>query len=215
MGCKNLVVTIDGVSYIGDGLKSKVWLVDCNESVVSVNVPDNVIGFADYAFQDCSALTTIYLPSDLLRISTGAFYNCTKLSSVGFPAPSQITSIGSYAFSECKSLQGLYMPNSVTQFGDYVFKGCSSLKTIHFAGTTEEWNAIDDFGDKWCVVNVYSHFVNGTLVANSFSTGFEIQCSNGVALPTYNKDNGNLETTKEEENNEHHWTKRKTIFDKD
>ena len=208
VGCKNLIFTHGGVSYIGDGLKSKVWLVDCNETVVSVNVPSNVVGFADNAFSGCSTLTEITLPSDLLRISDGAFSNCENLKSVSFPIPSKITSIGNLAFFGCKKLQGIYIPNSVTQFGDYVFRGCLSFKKISYGGTTAEWNAIDNFGDNWCVVGTNS-------IENAFYTGFEIQCSNGVALPRY-KTNSDFVTTEEEKKDYvHYWTKQSTIFDKD
>ena len=50
-------------------------------------------------------------------IGDWAFENCTSLTSVTIP--DSVTSIGEYAFSGCKSLTSITIPDSVTSIGDY------------------------------------------------------------------------------------------------
>ena len=57
-----------------------------------------------------------------------AFYDCSGLTSVAIP--NSVTSIGSYAFYYCSGLTSVTIPNSVTSIGDCAFLGCSGLTSI-------------------------------------------------------------------------------------
>ena len=76
------------------------------------------------------------IPTDGSVTSIGdyAFYNCTGLTSVTIPH--SVTSIGDYAFYGCKELTSITIPDSVTSIGYEAFSGCSSLEsiTIPFVG---------------------------------------------------------------------------------
>ena len=87
---------------------------------------DDVIG--DYAFKNCSDLTSLTLPSSVTRIGDYAFKNCSGLTSLTLP--SSVTSIGMSAFEYCSSLTSLTLPSSVTRIGDYAFKNCSGLTSL-------------------------------------------------------------------------------------
>ena len=50
-----------------------------------------------------------------------AFYECSGLTSVIIP--NSVTSIGSYAFDGCSGLTSVTIPNSVTSIGSYAFDG--------------------------------------------------------------------------------------------
>ena len=62
---------------------------------------DDVIG--DYAFKDCSGLTSLTLPSSVTTIDAYAFYGCSGLTSLTLP--SSVSSIDAYAFYGCKNLK--------------------------------------------------------------------------------------------------------------
>ena len=64
-------------------------------------------------------------------ISEYAFYNCSGLTSIDIP--NSVTSIGWQAFSGCSGLTSVTIPNSVTSIGDYAFYGCSGLTKAEFS----------------------------------------------------------------------------------
>ena len=55
-----------------------------------------VTGITNYAFENCSSLTSVTIPDGVTSISLYAFYNCTSLKTVTVPA--SVTTIGDYAF---------------------------------------------------------------------------------------------------------------------
>ena len=59
----------------------------------------NVTSIGDYAFYDCSGLTSVTIPNS-------------------------VTSIGNWAFDGCSGLTSVTIPNSVTSIGGYTFSGC-------------------------------------------------------------------------------------------
>lgn len=61
-------------------------------------------------------------------IANWAFYECTSLTSITIP--NSVTSIGIYAFENCSSLTSISVPYSVKNIGGSAFWGCSSLSTI-------------------------------------------------------------------------------------
>ena len=77
--------------------------------------------------------TELALPSYITKINQYAFYNCTGLTSITIPA--SVTSIGSYAFWGCKGLTSATIPNSVTSIGDSAFYGCTGLTTVNWNAT--------------------------------------------------------------------------------
>lgn len=93
---------------------------------VNCYTSDDVIG--NYAFSDCSGLTSLILPSNVTSIGYSAFYGCIRLTSLTLP--SSVTSIGSSAFEGCRSLTSLILPSSVTEIGESAFRGCSSLASL-------------------------------------------------------------------------------------
>ena len=82
----------------------------------------------DYAFVDCSGLTSMTIPSGVTSIGEGTFCDCSSLTSLTIP--SGVTSISDYAFSGCSGLTSLTIPSGVTSIGDYVFYDCSGLTSL-------------------------------------------------------------------------------------
>ena len=99
----------------------------------TVNIPSTLAGktvtsIGDYAFNDCSSLTSITIPNSVTSIGLYAFSNCTSLTSITIP--NSVTTIWIFAFSGCISLKSVTIPNSVTSIGGYAFSSCTSLTSI-------------------------------------------------------------------------------------
>ncbi|HEY3419204.1 MAG TPA: fibronectin type III domain-containing protein [Methanomassiliicoccales archaeon] len=97
-------------------------------SVRSLIIPDSVTSIDIYAFDGCTALTSLTLGSSLLTIGNGAFERCSGLISVTIP--NSVTRIGSWAFYSCTSLSTLTLGSGVVNIGDYAFDGCSALVSL-------------------------------------------------------------------------------------
>ena len=54
-----------------------------------------------------------------------------------------VTTIKEDAFFNCKNLTEVIIPDSVTSIENDAFEHCKNLKTIHYAGTKDQWNAIE------------------------------------------------------------------------
>ena len=85
-----------------------------NEYTGSVTIPEkvtyngktySVTSIREFAFEDCSGLTSVEIPNS-------------------------VTSIGDYAFAYCSGLTSITIPGSVTSIGGSAFEGCSGLKKV-------------------------------------------------------------------------------------
>jgi len=65
---------------------------------------------------------------NIKRIGNYAFYNCSELSSVILP--NGLISIGNYAFCEVSLLKSITIPNSVEYIGQQAFRHCEELSTV-------------------------------------------------------------------------------------
>ena len=117
---KTAEVTEGDNEYSGD--------VTIPETITVDNVVHNVTSIGDYAFEECSSLTSITIPNSVTSIGEWAFSYCSGLTSVTIP--NSVTSIGEYTFYECSGLTSVTIPNSVTSIGNWAFSGCGGLTSI-------------------------------------------------------------------------------------
>jgi hypothetical protein len=89
-------------------------------------IGDNIAVVGDYAFRDCTSLTTVNLPV-ATNIGYGTFFGCTTLVTVNLP---KVTSIDTAAFLQCTALTTLDLPE-VTSIGNNAISGCTLLKTVN------------------------------------------------------------------------------------
>ena len=81
-----------------------------------------------YTFNTTGEHTVKYTLADPTSIGDYAFYQCSGLTSIDIP--SSVTTIGISAFQDCTSLTSCTIGNSVTSIGKYTFYGCESLTSI-------------------------------------------------------------------------------------
>lgn len=130
---------------LGNGLEEigKAAFADCI-NLKTVNIPflSNITFIADYAFQNCQALTNFTLPASVQYIYDHAFDGCWALSNLDIAgvregANVNLKDLGYYVFKGCTSLQNVTIPASFV--GDDKspyklvlnnFKDCSNLRSI-------------------------------------------------------------------------------------
>ena len=96
--------------------------------LTSVTIPNSVTSIGNYAFYKCSGLTSVTIPNSVTSIGESAFGDCSGLTSVTIP--NSVTSIGNYAFYKCSGLTSVTIPNSVTSIGESAFGDCSGLTSV-------------------------------------------------------------------------------------
>jgi len=126
-------VTINGGTSIGNYAFS-----NCS-GLTSITIPNSVTNIGNYAFSSCSGLTSIEIPNSVTSIGSRAFSDCSGLTSITIP--NSVTSIGNYAFSNCSGLTSIEIPNSVTSIGSGAFQYCSGLTSIEVAEGNTTYNS--------------------------------------------------------------------------
>lgn len=112
-----------GCDYKGMGTEGKLVTLDLSEAKI-VEGGDFYYGYYDYYDHHSYYYTT----SDDV-IGDYAFSDCSSLTSLTLP--SSVTSIGGHAFEKCSGLTSLTLPSSVTSIGSSAFEGCSGLTSVY------------------------------------------------------------------------------------
>ncbi len=102
--------------------------------LTSVTILNSVTSISEGAFVNCTGLTSVTIPNSVTSIGDGAFVNCTGLTSVTIP--NSVTSIGLGTFYDCTGLTSISIPNSVTSIGQQAFYSCTGLTSV-----TVNWTA--------------------------------------------------------------------------
>ncbi len=108
---------------------SNTLLSGCKNTII----PDGVTNIGNFAFLDCTGLTSIEIPNSVTSIGDYAFAYCTNLSSV--VVGNGVTSIGHEAFLNTYWFDNL--PDGVTYIGNvlYIYKGTMETSTVIKDGT--------------------------------------------------------------------------------
>ncbi|MBQ5929408.1 MAG: leucine-rich repeat domain-containing protein, partial [Clostridia bacterium] len=102
--------------------------------ITSIVVPATVQEIGDYAFQGCTALTSVTFVSEggqlsaLNTIGKQAFDGCSALTEIKLPE--NVTSLGEKAFYNCSSLTNIEINKNLTTIGNYAFANAKQVKTL-------------------------------------------------------------------------------------
>ena len=109
------------------------------ELVTVLVIPDNVTNIRDYAFYDCTGLTSVVIGNSATSIGNAAFENCTELKTV--------INFSNLTFSKGSSNNGyvayyatkvINAPNAVID-GDYIWCNLNGVNTLaYYLGEDEE-----------------------------------------------------------------------------
>ncbi len=132
------IILEDGITSIGN-----YAFKDCT-GLTSITIPGSVTSIGSSAFSGCTGLMSITIPDGITSISDSTFYGCSGLTNITLP--DSITSIGSSAFSGCTGLTNVKIPNSVTSIGSSAFSGCSRLTNVKIPNSVTSISSSAFFG---------------------------------------------------------------------
>ena len=136
VGCNNTIIP-NSVTSIGEFAFS-----DCS-GLTSVAIPNSVTSIGESAFARCSGLTSVTIPNSVTSIGSWTFYGCSGLTSVTFNTE-KCTYMGSDSypvFNDCINLTTLNIGNKVTTIPNSAFRDCSGLSSVTIP------NSVTSIGD--------------------------------------------------------------------
>lgn len=95
--------------------------------LTSIKMPKSITKIRDYAFYN-SGLTNIEMPNNVSEIATYAFYSTDIVNLI---IPDSVISIGDNAFASCSRLTSVTIGNGVTSIGFETFYSCSMLTSVY------------------------------------------------------------------------------------
>ena len=115
-------------------------------SLKSITIPESVTSLGSSVFANCEGLESVTLNCPIPNLNTGVFSRCYSLKTL--TVPSTVKAIRSYAFEFCSSFKSIRLPLSLKTIEENAFLECFPTD-IYYAGTSDQWNAIDIDLDTW------------------------------------------------------------------
>lgn len=120
-----------------------------NAVIEKVSIPGTIENIPNYAFYNCSKLSSLVLNEGLVTIGDYAFNFCALTKLI---IPSTCTTIGKMAFDSNSKLYHVYIPESVTTIGAYAFDVLNSLAYI----CTEHISIPSGWNSNWSTYTTYT-----------------------------------------------------------
>ena len=103
----NGTLIISGSGAMGDYDDGITPWDDYRTDIKKVVIADGVTDIGNYAFKECSNLTSVDIPNSVTSIGESTFRLCSSLTSVIIP--DSVPGIGSYAFYDCTDLTSVIL----------------------------------------------------------------------------------------------------------
>jgi len=112
------------------------------QEVIDLVIPNSVTSIGDYAFYNCSGLTSITIPESVTSIGDEAFRFCSGLTKAEFASIERLCCISfednfanplyyaNHLYIDGQEVKDLVIPNSVTSIGESALYNCSGLTSI-------------------------------------------------------------------------------------
>ena len=124
------------VEFKADTVKINDFAFEECSRLTSIVIPGNVEKIGCHAFADCTHLTNIVIPDSVEEIDWQAFQGCTDLQKIVIP--NTVKEIGFRAFYGCTHLTEMVIPDSVKEIGWCAFEGCTRLTRIVIPDSVQE-----------------------------------------------------------------------------
>ncbi|WP_293965843.1 leucine-rich repeat domain-containing protein, partial [uncultured Porphyromonas sp.] len=132
---KEQTLTLSGAGAIPDYPIAESPWHELREHITAIVLREGVTRIGDYAFYDCTALTSVEIPEGVTQIGESAFSCCQSLESVTIPG--SVTEIGEGAFESCDSMLVLELTSGLKRVGAFAFSECFSLRALDLPDTVE------------------------------------------------------------------------------
>lgn len=126
----DMIVLKEGVTRIGD-----YAFYNCTE-LTSVEIPEGVTYIGESAFACCQSLESVSIPGSVTEIGEGAFESCDSM--LALELTSGLKCVGAFAFSECVALRELVLPDTVERIERSAFAGTMALHELVIPGNVQE-----------------------------------------------------------------------------
>ena len=140
-----------------------------------MTIGNSVTSIGDYAFSNCSGLTSVTIPNSVTTIGYEAFAGCSGLTSVTIG--NSVTSIGEYAFVGCSGLTSVTIPNSVTNIGSGAFRNCSGLTSVTIPNSVTKIGSYVFYGTAW-----YDNQPDGLVYAGKVAYKYKGSMPEGTSM---------------------------------
>ena len=147
------------VTFTGTGTTLSAYNPSSTAYTGSITIPSSVTydgttysvtSIGNYAFYDCTGLTSINIPNSVTSIGIWAFQYCSSLTSITIP--SSVKSIGSGAFAYCSGLTSIKVETGNTKYDsrdncNAIIKTASNTLVTGCKATTIP-NSVTTIGDR-------------------------------------------------------------------
>ena len=177
-----LTISGTGVMHNYDSFGDAPWYGK-RSMIKCLIIEPGVANIGNYAFRNCTNLTSVEIPDSVTIIRFNAFNSCMSLSSITIP--NSVKTIDQAAFPNCSSLTSITIPDSVTSIGACAFHDCSALTDVYYGGSRAEWNKIriDTYNDQLTGANIHYAKTDPTATPTQTPMPTPIVTPNPTATP--------------------------------